>query len=190
MFLLHGPTDSAIRRFIDAQAELSFSYAEVGGSRVTPPHRYTTDHNRIKLGQGPEVFARAVAALTRWEMFNLEWIQLCWPDTPIEINSSVAVVARHFGFYSLNACRIVYVIDEDGPIKKFGFGYGTLPDHAERGEERFTVEWCKSEDTVWYEILAFSTPNHFLARIAYPITRMFQKRFAEDSKRAMVKAVI
>jgi uncharacterized protein (UPF0548 family) len=28
----------------------------------------------------------------------------------------------------------------DGPVRRFGFAYGTLPDHVESGEERFTVE--------------------------------------------------
>jgi uncharacterized protein (UPF0548 family) len=34
----------------------------------------------------------------------------------------------------LNACRIVYVVDEEGPVKRFGFAYGTLPEHAESGK--------------------------------------------------------
>ena len=73
--------------------------------------------------------------------------------------------ARHFGFWSLNACRIVYTIDEEGPVVRFGFAYGTLPDHAEQGEERFSVEWHHEDGTVWYDILAFSRPNHPLASL-------------------------
>jgi hypothetical protein len=61
------------------------------------------------------------------------------PDTPILAGQAVAVVACLFGLWWLNACRIVYVVDEQGPVQRFGFAYGTLPDHAESGEERFTV---------------------------------------------------
>jgi uncharacterized protein (UPF0548 family) len=32
----------------------------------------------------------------------------------------------------------VYVIEEGELVKKFGFAYGTLAEHAESGEERFT----------------------------------------------------
>jgi hypothetical protein len=56
----------------------------------------------------------------------------------------------------LNAARIVYVVDEDGPICRYGFAYGTLAEHAESGEERFTVQWDRSEDNVWYHPRIFA----------------------------------
>ena len=37
------------------------------------------------------------------------------------------------GLWWLNACRIVYVVDEAGPVTRFGFAYGTLPGHAGSG---------------------------------------------------------
>jgi uncharacterized protein (UPF0548 family) len=89
----------------------------------------------------------------------------------------------------LNACRIVYVIQDDGPLERFGFAYGTLYDHAESGEERFLLEWDHDSDEVWYDLLAFSRPNQFLARIGYPLARQLQKKFASGSKAAMIKAV-
>ena len=134
------------------------------------------------------MFARAVQALKRWEMFNLGWIRLYPPEAAPAVGTTVAVLARHLGFYSLNACRVVYVVEEDAPVRRYGFAYGTLPNHAERGEERFSIEW-HSDDSVWYDILAFSRCNHPLAMIGYPMTRLLQKRFARDSKRAMMKAV-
>ncbi|HEV3306332.1 MAG TPA: DUF1990 family protein [Candidatus Sulfotelmatobacter sp.] len=72
--------------------------------------------------------------------------------------------------------------------KRFGFAYGTLGEHAESGEERFTVEWSRDDDSVWYDILAFSRPRQMLARLGYPLSRLLQKRFAEDSKAAVAKA--
>ena len=51
------------------------------------------------------------------------------------------------------------------------------------------IEWDRGENTVWYDILAFSRPNHFLARLAYPMTRWTQKQFGRDSAAAMLKAV-
>jgi uncharacterized protein (UPF0548 family) len=83
----------------------------------------------------------------------------------------------------------VYVVDEDGPFQRFGFAYGTLPEHAESGEERFTVKWHKADDAVWYDILTFSRPQQLLTRLGYPVARKLQKRFARDSAAAMRRAL-
>jgi uncharacterized protein (UPF0548 family) len=64
-----------------------------------------------------------------------------------------------------------------------------LAEHAESGEERFTVEWNREDDSVWYDILAFYRPRQMLARLGYPLSRLLQKRFAEGSKAAMLEAV-
>lgn len=188
MYFLSKPDPDEIRTFLSAQKVQSFSYGHVGASRGRPPRGYTTDHNRIRLGEGEEVFARAVKAIRQWKMFDMPWIQLCWPDAPIEEGATVAVLVSQLGFWSLNASRIVYVIDENGSDKKFGFAYGTLVQHAERGEERFSVEFHSKDQSVWYDVCAFSKPN-LLARLAYPFARSLQKRFAADSKLAMQRAV-
>jgi uncharacterized protein (UPF0548 family) len=147
------------------------------------------DHTRVKLGNGEEVFRAAKVALERWEHFNLGWVKATPTETPIKVGAAVAVVARVLGLWWLNACRVVYVVDETEPVCRFGFAYGTLPWHAESGEERFLVEWDRTNEGVCYDILAFSRPNHLLARLGYPLTRRTQKRFARDSVAAMQKAV-
>jgi len=187
MFCWSKPNRDSVIAFLSAQENQPFSYADVGSSRREAPKGYIVDHNRIKLGQGVQVFERAKCALTKWKMFDMPWIDLCWPDTPVQLGANVAVVISHLGFWSMNACRIVYVIDEHGSSEKYGFAYGTLPDHGERGEERFTVE-LNADQTVWYDLYAFSRPST-VARVAYPFTRLLQKRFARDSKVAMQKAV-
>lgn len=187
MFGLARPGRDYIRAFISAQKAQPFSYPEVGCSREQAPSGYVADRNRIKLGRGLESFERAKNAIQRWNMFDMPWINLCWPDTPIEVGATVAVLVSHLGFWSLNACRIVYVIEEHGPLERYGFAYGTLPQHGEIGEERFTVEYG-ADEIVWYELYALSRPGS-LATLAYPYTRALQKRFARDSKAAMQRAV-
>jgi uncharacterized protein (UPF0548 family) len=182
------PSSESIDAFISAQQKERFSYPEVGSSRQQAPPGYTVDHNRIRLGQGADTFERAKSAIRHWKMFEMPWIQLCWPDAPIEPGSTVAILVSHFGFWSMNACRIVYAVEGNGSTEKFGFAYGTLSDHAEIGEERFTVEFDRDNKTVWYDIYAFSRPRT-LARLAYPLSRGLQKRFAKDSLMAMQKAV-
>ena len=188
MFFSSRPNRTSIEAFIAAQQNQKFSYAEVGCTRQQAPNGYTADHNRINLGQGSDTFERAKSAVHQWKMFDMPWIDLCWSDTPIEPGATVAVVIPHLGFWSINACRIVYLIEEHGSLEKCGFAYGTLPGHVESGEDRFTVEW-QEDDSVWYDILAFSRPNHFLARLGYPLVRRLQKRFARDSAAAMRRAL-
>ena len=104
---------------------------------------------------------------------------------PIAEGETAVVLVRAFGLWFVNAARIVYVIDEP---RRFGFAYGTLPGHAERGEERFLVEWL-SDDSVWYDLDALSRPRYWAARLAYPLTRHLQHRFVRLSKAAVARAV-
>ena len=171
MLFLYEPSKDRIDRFLSSQSGHSFSYREVGASRNGSPSGYNVDHNRVRLGEGEETYSRAISAVRRWTMFHIGWVRLFRTDTPIEAGSNVCVLARHFPFWSLNACRIVYVIGEDGPVKRFGFAYGTLSDHIECGEERFTVEWNLEDNSVWYDLFAFSRPNHILAFAGYPLAR-------------------
>ncbi len=189
MLSLRKPSAESIRPFLEAQAKLPFSYSAVGATAETPPAGYAVDHTRIKLGEGEPVFHAANAALQRWEQFHLGWVEAWSPDTPIKSGEVVAVMGRAIGLWWLNACRIVYVVEESGRISKYGFAYGTLPGHVESGEERFLIEWDRGDNCVWYDILAFSRPNHFLTQLGYPFVRRTQKRFARDSATAMPRVV-
>jgi uncharacterized protein (UPF0548 family) len=185
-----------VARFLAAQADAPFTYAEVGasdGARL--PRGYTVDRTRVRLGAGAPAFAAAVAALRAWRMARLGWAAVHPAGAPQAPGSAVAVVVHHYGFWSMHACRVVYAVDreearaEGGPVRRVGFAYGTLPSHAARGEERFSVEWHRGTDEVWYDLLAFSRPRHVLARFGYPLGRLQQRRFGRDSTRAMAAAV-
>jgi uncharacterized protein (UPF0548 family) len=191
MFLLSKPSEAAVRRFISSQEDLPFSYREVGASREgVAPSGYVVDRYRMRLGEGPEAYARAAEALRGWRQFDLEWVRLLPSDAPIEAGTTVGVLARHYGFWSLNTARVVYLIEEVGDVERFGFGYGTLPGHAERGEERFSVEWNRGDGAVYYDVFAFSRPKHPLAWLGYLLARLLQRRFAQDSKRVMGKVTV
>lgn len=188
MFSLSKPSRDSVLAFISVQRMERFSYKEVGCSRQGAPKGYAVDHNRVTLGQGADTYEKAKKAVREWKMFQMPWIDLCWPDVPIEPGETVAVLISHFGFWSLNACRIAYVIEEHGTLEKYGFAYGTLQEHGEIGEERFTVEFNPSDGSVWYDLYAFPRPGP-AARLAYPFSRSLQRRFATESKEAMQRAV-
>jgi len=105
-------------------------------------------------------------------MYELGWTKLCWPDAPIAEGTVVGVLGRPLGVWSLNAWRIAYTIEEENPmLRRYGFAFGTLPEHVERGEERFTVEWHGDDDSVWYEEFAFACPAHPLAGVGRPFAQ-------------------
>lgn len=188
MLLLRKPTSDTIRRFLDAQRQQDLSYRSIGATAGEPPAGYVVDHTRVKLGTGADVFAAAKAALERWQQFPAAWIST-WPvNAPIREGEVLVLTVRCLGLWWLNACRIVYLIDEQAEGAKFGFAYGTLPAHAGTGEERFLVE-LDGQGDVWYDILAFSRPQHVLAQIGYPYVRRVQKHFGRSSAAAMQRAV-
>jgi uncharacterized protein (UPF0548 family) len=181
------PGDDEVRKFLQSLDGSAFSYAEVGATREMgrPAGFKNYDHNRVELGRGAETWERAKAALRGWKMFEHSLTQIFWPNTPIVAGNCVGMLAHHLGFHSLSACRVVYVIDEP---TRFGFAYGTLPAHAESGEERFLVEWDRATNVVSYDLYAFSRPRAMLAKIAAPYARLLQRQFVKLSKEAMVEA--
>ena len=189
MFLLREPSKPEIERFVSSQGELPFSYEEVGATRGAPPKGYVVDRYCVKLGEGEEAYERAKDALRSWRQFDPGWVSAHPGGAPIEVGTTVAVLARHAGFWSLGSARIIYPVEESGTVERFGFAYGTLPGHAERGEERFLVEHDLRSGAVSYDVMAFSCPNHPLAWLGYPFVRVLQRRFARGSKEAMKRAV-
>jgi uncharacterized protein (UPF0548 family) len=154
------------------------------------PTGFAVDQARAQLGMGGEAFDKSKDALRGWRQFQLGWLE-AWPaDTPLRAGETVVVVARTPPVWWMNAARIVYVVDEStDSTSRYGFAYGTLPGHVEMGEERFLVEWDRSTDSVWFDILAFSRPRHFLTKLARRQARRMQQRFRDESAAAMQRAV-
>lgn len=182
MWHVRRPDAAQIRRYLDEQRGLPLTYPGAGATDGgQPPAGFVVDHNRQRLGRGEAVFARAREDLRRWRMFPAPWTAIEPAGAPIAAGAVVAVLVHALGVWWLGAARVVYVIDEP---RRFGFAYGTLPGHAERGEERFLVEW-RQDDEVWYDLRAFSRPRYWAARLGWPVTRALQRRFARESKAAM-----
>lgn len=196
MFLLRKPTDEDIGDYGREQSRKSLSYAETGWTRQERhPSGYHLDRHRVELGKGADAFAAACEALQGWQMFPAEMATLFWPTVALEPGNDVIVGFQLGPLWSLNPCRIVYTMDDrltsDASDEiRYGFAYGTLPGHIEKGEERFLVSWNQTTDSVSYEIVCFSAAQHFLACCGYPFVRYQQWRFRQLSGRAMQTAVL
>lgn len=186
--LFHAPTEQELRGFLTSQEGLPFTYTEVGCSNGVFPPGYTHDRNKGVLGYGDAVYRRAQVAIQEWQMFSIGWVHIYPPSAPPLTNATVVVYARVLGCWILNSCRVVYEIHSSGNTQQTGFAYGTLPGHLECGEEQFVVS-MQQDESVWYEINAFSRPRDPLARLGKPIGRILQRRFARHSIHAMKRFV-
>lgn len=162
---------------------------------------YVINHARVRLGSGREVFVEGKKLLQSWGHFQLPWASV-EAHTPITEGTKFCVCAHEVATWIMNPLQVLYVDSKEPPtcmVSKalstidpnqaaFAFGSGTLQGHLLAGEERFGVEW-RDDDSVWYEILSFSKPAHFLSVAGYPIVRFQQKMFAKHSTAAMMRAV-
>jgi uncharacterized protein (UPF0548 family) len=197
MFLLQRPSREAIDRFIAASSDQPLSYGPAGRTRDgrrqavnrERPTGFDEDETVAAIGRGEADLARACAALRGWKQFEVGWVELCRsPNAAITQGTVVALLIRHLGFWSLNGARVVYEIGGPESGGRFGFAYGTLPNHSEAGEESFEVWHDRRTDEVMYRIHAISRPRALLARCGYPIARYLQARFRRDSVAAMTRA--
>jgi uncharacterized protein (UPF0548 family) len=149
-----------------------------------------------------ETFDAAVRALHTWRPFDLGWAGIYPARAALVPGTTVLVVARHVGFWSVNACRILYTLGEGKAGTEVagagtevagttvaGFAYGTLTEHAETGEEIFQVTLHEGSGRVEYLIRAVSRESALLAKLGFPIARALQDRFRRDSAAAMRRAV-
>jgi uncharacterized protein (UPF0548 family) len=187
MFLTRRPSPDTIDRFLRDSLELPTSYGPIGILDAAPA-RGNLDEAIVEIGRGASDFERARAALMAWKQFDMGWVETFPPQAPIAAGTVVAVLVRHLGFWSLNGCRVVYLVGAAGDATRFGYAYGTLTNHAEAGEELFEVFLDPRTDAVMYRIRAVSWPRATLARLGQPIVRVLQARFRRHSAAAMARA--
>ena len=191
---LRRPSDEEIARALDA-ADSDFSYPDVGATRepldapdTRLPAIYDRDVREFPLGEGQDLFERAREALFDWHHFRqVPWLTFFGGEARAETGNVVASLVSVFGVWFLNPCRVVYT--EPPSDDHAAFAYGTLPGHAESGEERFSVRREAGTGTVVYRIEAFSRPVRWAPRLAYPFARRLQRRFAVASAEALLRGM-
>lgn len=187
MNLLRRPDADEVAAWLYTLSETPLSY-DHQGSVDHPPHAgFIIDAHQVRLGIGEACFESACRALDAWVMFP-EWAPVLPHPPPQTPGAVVAMTCQIMGLWWINPCRILRRHDLIGGLDRtHGFTYGTLPPHAECGEERFRVRMDET-GAVWYEVDAFSRPRHWMARIGFPLARWWQLRFVRDSKAAMITA--
>lgn len=185
------PSDQELAGFLAGVSGSPLSYRPVGLTEPGPRRRgWVRDHNRVVLGAGEAAWVAARTALAEWAWFDQAWLRLFPAEAPIEVGTEVVIAAGVGPLWSLNACRIVAVHDEAAlSRRRYGFAYGTLPSHAERGEELFQVTMDDVTGEVGLEILAYSRPNLWYSQLGFPVVRTMQRRFAAGAVVTMQRRV-
>ena len=133
---------------------------------------YVHDRYERRLGQGEEVFERAVAAIRGWQAQIGAGAQVFPTGARVGEEDTVVLLLRVGGLWATLPCWVVYA--EAGP-DGFAFAYGTLPGHPEKGEVAFRTDREGRGDVV-FRIVSFSRTVDPLARLASRITRPVQRR--------------
>jgi uncharacterized protein (UPF0548 family) len=159
-------------------AALPLTYDEVGATSGPLPAGYHHVQRSAVIGHGRSRFEEAADKGMRWGMLRGAGLR-------VEATSDVAAVGSevivHLGPVRA-PCRVVYVVDE--PDRR-GFAYGTLPGHAESGEERFLVRYDPATDEVYAEVVAFSRHATWWSRLGSPVTSVAQRIITDRYLRAL-----
>lgn len=169
--LTRDPVVFLARRLQQAMAE-DVTYAEIGLTRAASlPDGYYHDRRTLLVGHGEGTWDRAREAVRLWAAHAHAQIRITPANAPVTEGTTL-IASRSVGPLVVAApCRVVYGTDETA---RFGFAYGTLPGHPEKGEEAFHVV-LHEDGTVTAEIAAFSRPDDLLTRAASHLARQVQK---------------
>jgi uncharacterized protein (UPF0548 family) len=132
-----GEADVEAQLAAAREAEVTYDHV---GSTLAPerwPDRRPHRRQRV-LGLGPEDYAAAVERLRAWAPQHHLGARLHPAASPVVEGATVLVELRKGPLAVIAPTRVVAVVDEPG--RRFGFAYGTLPGHVEKGEEGFLVE--------------------------------------------------
>lgn len=160
---------------LKAAASAALTYEPVGATVAgpLPPGYHHVRRSRL-IGFGAECFSHAAERLMAWGMQRGAGLRV-EASSPVAAEGVVLRVGVGVGRLMIGApCRVVRVVEE--PLRR-GFAYGTLPGHPLRGEELFTVTHA-DDDRVVAEVVAYSRPATWTARLGAPITPVMQHLMA------------
>jgi uncharacterized protein (UPF0548 family) len=185
MFSLTKPNDKSLNAQVEAATKQPAPDLGLPKAPAVSAPGYHIDHAEYRLGTGLAAFESARSALTQWRHYDQSWIRVCPSAPAIRRGTSFVVAAWAFGAWSVNQCRIIDLVDDAGPVRRFGFVYRTLPSHVERGDAMFVLEHRPADDSVWLIVHTVSRMNHWLSRLFTPLGRIAQRRARDAAARTL-----
>ncbi len=178
------PTESDLAALLRGAQSDELTYGPTGCSLGGPTPPGLDRRTWSTSLDGVDAFARARAAIHDWTVHRGAGLVL-EADGPIAIGTNIAFSAPlPIGFVD-GTCRIVAVVDTP---ERFGFAYGTLAVHPERGEESFVVARDES-GTIRFNVEGVSRPNQTIARLLPWVANRLQDAAVHRYLEAMTRAV-
>ncbi|MGW6196763.1 DUF1990 family protein [Kribbella sp. NPDC055110] len=167
------------------------TYSDVGATCVsdldwtTTPPGYRCFERTTHIGQGPECWEVASAALGQWTIKTRSGfsVQPSTDGEPAVREGRDYTLLAALGPYTLREpVRVVAVVARPD---RCGFAYGTRPGHPVSGEEAFIVH--RSPDgAVWLTIRSMTRPGRGLWWLAFPGVLVAQRWYRRRYQRALV----
>jgi uncharacterized protein (UPF0548 family) len=172
---------------LNQQSRMNVTYSPVGITEQEHPIQgYHFVHDAIELGGGRETFERAVHCIQEWRVHEGVGLRVTANSPFVEQGSTAVFQMRIVGLNVTLACRVVKIMIDDN---RWGFAYGTLPHHVERGEELFLVEQLH-DGSVQFKVVAHSRSGHLMVRAGAPVARVVQRGITTRYLRAMKELVV
>ena len=176
-----GPTQ--LEELLTKARLASTTYSEIGASRDADlPRGFHHVRFSERVGEATS-FDLAVEGLRTWVAHEGAGLRV-YPHEPLTPGATVLAVTTIGPMQIVAPCRIVAVFKEP---YAFGFSYGTLPGHPERGEENFALNLRNG--ATYFTITAFSRPVDPLARLAGPVGRAVQRSVTRRYVKALRRYV-
>ncbi|MGP8205077.1 MAG: DUF1990 family protein [Acidimicrobiales bacterium] len=171
MIVVVRPHPAYFARLVERLQDKPVTYDELGQTKSTAlPAGYHHQRATVAVGRGEAAWARARQALLTWQAHRRAGLSIYPPGAAIDAGAVVLATAHLGPVAVVLPCRVIYRTDE---AERFGFAYGTLPGHPERGEEAFHVT-LGPDGTVSFEVVAFSRPADLVTRLGGPLPRAAQ----------------
>ncbi len=177
MWSLRRPRDAELAAVLARVAGLAVTYPYVGMSLTGGAPGYRKEEHRAPLSID---LATAAERLASFATHALPYLFVYPRDARVVLRRDVVVCAKVGPVWSINPCRIVHV--ESTP-DRFAYAYGTLPGHAESGEESFAV--ARTPGGVIGETIAYARMAEWIAKLGAPIARRVQRTVKRDYLRAL-----
>jgi uncharacterized protein (UPF0548 family) len=190
--------------YFSLPCSLPFNFAHVyitqNGTRTDAKGQisssYTIDKTRTRVGHGKHDYQTARTAMLTWQHFHFDWAFTNAPK--VKRGEAVVIAAQSLMLWTLNPLRITTIEDDVLPSgreegrrvkRRTAFAHTTLQGHQISGEERFSVDWMRDDDSVWYEVLTVSRPATPIAALARPVLRFYQRKFVKESTAVMQQLI-
>jgi uncharacterized protein (UPF0548 family) len=162
----------------------TLTYREVGFTApgVELPGGYRQVVRRRRVGTDPAAFAALADAMRGFGVHRRAGL-VVRADGPPVVGATFATGIGVGPVRLWVPCKFVWVRDEPGC---YGYGFGTLPGHPERGEEAF-IATLADDGTVWFELRVFSQHVAWYARAAGPLATFVQDRATARYLRAAAR---